>query len=112
MIYNYCNSNNRDNLSLSCESKNLQQIHSYNLRNEEMQIEIFECAKCNGLWKKTTFSNSTKWLQVEEVTVNQNEYIPFDSVGFYPIEHFEIEEAYIYDNSIFCGDPKETKSFF
>ena len=86
-------------------------MDSYSLRNNEFQVEIFICQKCNGLWKKTLFNNFIKWLKVGDVTIKQNEYIPFDSVGFYPIEYFEIDEAYDYDNSIFCGNPKETKSF-
>lgn len=111
MIYDYCNSNIRENLILSCEIKNLQKIHSYSLRNDEMQVAIFKCKNCNGIWKQTTFNNSTKWLQVGEATVNQEDYIPYDSSGYYPIEYFEIEEVYDYDNSIFCGHRKETKSY-
>jgi hypothetical protein len=111
MIYTYCNSNKKKHLELSCESNNLKKIHNYTLRNNEILIEIFTCSKCDGLWKKMTFNKLTKWLKVGDVTVKQEEYIPFDSVGFYPIEHFEIEEAYDYDNSIFCGNPKETKFY-
>jgi hypothetical protein len=111
MIYTYCNSNKKKQLELSCENNNLKKIHNYTLRDNEILIEIYTCSKCNGLWKKVTFNKLTKWLKVGDVTVKQEEYIPFDSVGFYPIEHFEIEEAYDYDNYIFCGNPKETKFY-
>ena len=111
MIYKYCNTNSIRNLNLSCSHGDLSKLDSYKLRNNEFEIEIFHCKRCNGLWKKTKFNNIEKWLQVGEVTVNQNEYIPFDFIGYYPIEYFEVDEAYIYDTSIFCGNPKEFRKY-
>ncbi|MEG1199755.1 MAG: hypothetical protein RSD53_10215, partial [Algoriella sp.] len=111
MIYNYCNSNYVRNLKLSCNFSDLNKLDSYRIRNDTFSIEIFHCKKCNGLWKRTEFNDYEKWLQVGEVTVNQNDYITFDNVGYYPIEYFEVDEAYIYDNSIFCGNPKEFRKY-
>ena len=111
MIYNYCNSVVTKGLNLTCNKSDLKKIDSYTLRNNEFIVDIFICEKCNGLWKKTLFNNEIKWLKVGDVTVSQNEYIPYGSVGYYPTEYFEIEEAYNYDNSIFCGSPQETKSY-
>lgn len=111
MIYNYCVSNTTKNLNLSCDIYSISKIHSYDLRNGEFQIEIYKCNQCKGLWKRTKFNNITKWLKVGDVTMKQEEYVPFDSVGYYPIEYFETDEAYVYDNSIFCGNPKEFKKY-
>ncbi|MCP1994590.1 Zn-finger nucleic acid-binding protein [Flavobacterium sp. HSC-61S13] len=75
-----------------------------------MHIQIYQCSCCNGLWKRTTFNEIDKWLEVGEVTVAQENYIPFDQYGYYPIEYFTTDEAYYYDNTIYCGNPQETKT--
>jgi hypothetical protein len=47
--------------------------------------------KWRVVMEKMTFNKLTKWLKVGMSLSNKKgEYIPFDSVGFYPIGHFEV----------------------
>ena len=109
MIYKYCENFERSNLELNCEKDDLTELDSYFLREGKVRVLIYKCSKCSGLWKMTEYQNVEKWLQVDEVTLK--EYISFDSPNYYPIEYFEFAEAYFYDNSLQCGNPKECEKY-
>ncbi|KAF2082853.1 hypothetical protein [Flavobacterium sharifuzzamanii] len=109
MIYKYCGNFERSNLELTCEKEYLTELDSYFLREGKLKILIYKCSKCGGLWKMIEYKNVQKWLQVNEVV--SNEYAPFETQNYFPVEYFEIAEVYFYDNSVQCGNPKECEKY-
>lgn len=109
MYYKYCNINKRESLSLICHNDLLIEIDAYKDRSDKLDVAILKCSKCGGLWKKLTYNKITKWLIVGESS--GKEYVPFDAPGYFPILDFNESEAYDYDDSLFCGHPKERKQY-
>ncbi|CEN34166.1 hypothetical protein [Capnocytophaga cynodegmi] len=105
----YCEKVKSLDFESECEEKDLHLIDNYSIREGSVDILIYKCTKCKRLWKCVSFKGEKRFLKMGEMSIKKEEYVRFATK--FPIIYFENEEAYHYDNSLFCGNPTETKKY-
>lgn len=105
----YCKKMEHSDFEPECEESSLDLIDTYSVREGSADILMYKCTKCNRLWKCVSFEGERRFLKMGEISIKREEYVRFATK--YPIIYFENEEAYYYDNSLFCGNPIETKKY-
>lgn len=105
----YCTSPNKEDFKPDCEEKSLNLIDFFSIKEDDVEVFIYKCEKCNRLYKCISFQGEKRYIKMGEMSIKRDEYASF--MTKFPIVYFEKREAYYYDNSLFCGNPTETKGY-